>query len=110
MSYNDEVFLTIRGERHYLWRAVVRTVVCFLFKEAYVKYLRLWFSVIFRARKCGIVRKKLPYKYLQLFKKRVHVPHHVITRSSRLLSGAGEPNRGSHYDHHLCHDIERLLP
>ena len=56
------------------------------------------------------MRRKLPHKYLQLFKKRVHVSHHVITRSSRLLSGASEPNRGSHYDYRLCHCSFRLLP
>jgi hypothetical protein len=42
--------------------------------------------VIFRAGKCGIIEGKLPYQHLQLFKKRVYVPQHVITRSSWLRS------------------------
>jgi len=32
------------------------------------------------------MKKKLSYQHLQHSKKRVHVPHHVMTRSSRLLT------------------------
>ena len=69
----------------------------------------LGFCVIFRAGKCGRIKRKLPYNYLQHSKKRVHVPHHVITRSSWLLSARGESIQGNHCHYGLCNHFEYQL-
>ena len=54
-------------------------------------------------------RRKLPYKYLPLFKKRVHVPQHIITQSSWLLGGTSEPNRGNYCHYSQCYHFFRQL-
>ncbi len=74
-----------------------------------VNVITRWFSVFFRARKCDIMKGTIPAEYLTPPKKRVYVPHHIITRSSRLLSRTSESNRGSCTYYCLCHDIKCLL-
>ena len=68
-----------------------------------------WLSVISWNTECGRMKRKLLYKYLHLFKKRVHVPHHIITSSPWLLIRTSKPIRGNHCDYRLCYNFERQL-